>query len=321
MRSDIAPAPRSPTTSCPTTTNVPRKLSELQGDDPLILTLARGHYCPKEHQQHLELAAFYPKIAVAYTQVATISTDAHHELQEFRASVGAQWPFLSDPGRIVQKDLDIQEYTDPEHDPMIPHTLVLKPGLVVHSIYNGYWFWGRPSVVDLWHDLRAVTQRDPPRLGPQHPRAARGLGRGRPLALPRLEQARHRKPDRRGVEGLRCRSERRVRVVVDSSRSELAALPERKQRPRPRRQLRLPPPYDVVLQGTCALVVGDRATLKRNATPVREQPLVELPKGRKPLSLPESPAILRKSAAIRITEPPRPMRRIWLRDPFLTSHE
>ena len=40
---------------------------------------------------------------------------------------------------------------------MIPHTLVLKPGLVIYSIYNGYWFWGRPSVIDLWHDLRAVT--------------------------------------------------------------------------------------------------------------------------------------------------------------------
>jgi hypothetical protein len=93
---------------------------------------------------------------VSYTQVATISTDAHHESQEFRASVGAQWPFFSDPGRIVQKDLDIQEYTDPEHDPMIPHTLVLKPGLVIHSIYNGYWFWGRPSVDDLRRDLRAV---------------------------------------------------------------------------------------------------------------------------------------------------------------------
>ena len=71
--------------------------------------------------------------------------------------MGAEWPFLSDPGRMVQKDLDIQEYTDPEHNPMIPHTLVLKPGLVIHRIYNGYWFWGRPSVVDLWHDLRAVT--------------------------------------------------------------------------------------------------------------------------------------------------------------------
>ncbi len=77
--------------------------------------------------------------------------------QEFRASVGAQWTFLSDPERTVQKDLDIAEYTDPEHNPMIPHTLVLKPGLIIHSIYNGYWFWGRPSVIDLWHDLRAVT--------------------------------------------------------------------------------------------------------------------------------------------------------------------
>jgi hypothetical protein len=29
--------------------------------------------------------------------------------------------------------LDIEEYTDPENDPMIPHTLVLKPDLVVHT--------------------------------------------------------------------------------------------------------------------------------------------------------------------------------------------
>ena len=39
---------------------------------------------------------------------------------------------------------------------MIPHTLVLRPGLVVHRIYNGYWFWGRPSFADLWRDLREV---------------------------------------------------------------------------------------------------------------------------------------------------------------------
>jgi hypothetical protein len=29
---------------------------------------------------------------------------------------------------------------------MIPHTLVLKPGLVIHSVYDGYWYWGRPSL-------------------------------------------------------------------------------------------------------------------------------------------------------------------------------
>ena len=107
--------------------------------------------------QHRELAALYPAIQVAYTKLVTITTDDPLEANRMRSATGAPWPFLLDPGRIVQKDLDIQEYTDPEHNPMIPHTLVLKPGLVIHSIYNGYWFWGRPSVIDLWHDLRAVT--------------------------------------------------------------------------------------------------------------------------------------------------------------------
>jgi len=158
MRADIVPGGIFPDYELPDHTGKLRKLNELQGDDPLILTLARGHYCPKEHQQHLELAAFYPRIAVAYTQIATIATDDHHTLQEFRASVGAQWTFLSDPDRTVQKDLDIQEYTDPDNNPMIPHTLVLKPGLVIYSVYNGYWFWGRPSITDLWHDLRAVSR-------------------------------------------------------------------------------------------------------------------------------------------------------------------
>jgi len=99
MRSDIVPGSIFPDYELPDHTGKVRKLSGLQGDDPLILTLARGHYCPKEHQQHLELAAFYPKLAVAYTQIVTIATDDHHTLQEFRASVGAQWTFLSDPDR------------------------------------------------------------------------------------------------------------------------------------------------------------------------------------------------------------------------------
>ncbi len=189
MRSDIAPGSTFPDYELPDHTDTPRKLSELQGDDPMILTLARGHYCPKEHQQHLELAAFYPRIAVAYTQVVTISTDDHHTLQEFRGSVGAQWTFLSDPKRTVQKDLDIQEYTDPDNDPMIPHTLVLKPGLVVHSVYNGYWFWGRPSIADLWRDLRAATKETRLRLGLLRAGAPRVVECGRSLALPRMEQA------------------------------------------------------------------------------------------------------------------------------------
>ncbi|HEV3282159.1 MAG TPA: redoxin domain-containing protein [Acidimicrobiales bacterium] len=158
MRADIAPGGVFPDYELTDHTKVRRRLSELQGNDPMILLLSRGHFCPKDHQQHLELAAFYPKISVGYTQIVTISTDNIIETREFRASVGAEWTFLSDVGRKVQKDLDIQEYTDPYHDPMVPHTLVLKPGLVIHSVYNGYWFWGRPSPDDLRRDLREATR-------------------------------------------------------------------------------------------------------------------------------------------------------------------
>ena len=158
MRADIAPGGVFPDYELTDHNKTRRRLSELQGIDPMIVVLSRGHYCPRDHQQHLELAAVYPRIAVAYTQIVTISTDNILETNEFRLSVGAQWTFLSDAGRKVQKDLEIQEYTDPHHDPMIPHTLVLKPGLVIHSIYNGYWFWGRPSTEDLRRDLRDVTR-------------------------------------------------------------------------------------------------------------------------------------------------------------------
>jgi peroxiredoxin len=158
MRGDIVPGAAFPDYELTDHAKARRRLSELQGADPMILLLSRGHFCPTDHQQHLELSAHYSQIAVAYTQVVTISTDSIVEARGFRASVGAPWIFLSDVGRKVQKDLQIQEYTDPYHDPMIPYTLVLKPGLIIHSIYNGYWFWGRPSFEELRRDLREVLR-------------------------------------------------------------------------------------------------------------------------------------------------------------------
>src|SRR6185503_6208310 len=110
MRADMVPGATFPDYELTDHTRARRTLSELQGADPMILVLSRGHYCPKDHQQHLELAAAQSKIAVAYTQIVTISTDSISEMREFRASVGAQWTFLSDAGRKIQKDLDIQEY-------------------------------------------------------------------------------------------------------------------------------------------------------------------------------------------------------------------
>ena len=67
--------------------------------------------------------------------------------------------FRSDPRRIVQKDLDIAEYTDAINNPMIPHVIVLEPGLVIYKIYDGYWFFGRPTMEELRLDLRAVSKK------------------------------------------------------------------------------------------------------------------------------------------------------------------
>lgn len=159
MRSDIRPGAVFPDYELPDQSGRRRRLSEIQGIDPLVVVPARGGYCPKDRRQLRNLVELWPEIKVAYTKLVTISTDNLLETNELRDALGASWPFLSDPGRVIQKDLDIAEYTDPHHNPMIPHTFVLGPGLVIHSIYNGYWYWGRPSNEDLRRDLRELTRQ------------------------------------------------------------------------------------------------------------------------------------------------------------------
>jgi peroxiredoxin len=159
VRADIVPGASIPDYELSDHRGTHRKLSELQGDDPLVLVLSRGGFCPKERRQHEGLLQLHREMQVGYCRLVTISTDNLLETNEFRTGVGAHWTFLSDAGRTVQKDLDIAEYTDPQHNPMIPHTLVLGPGLRVYKIYNGYWFFGRPTVEELRLDLRAVLQR------------------------------------------------------------------------------------------------------------------------------------------------------------------
>ena len=112
----------------------------------MVLVLSRGSFCPKDRRQAELLVQLHREMEVAYTRLVTISTDNITETNEYRSGVGAHWPFLSDPGRMVQKDLDIAEYTDSLHNPMIPHVIVLEPGLVIYKVYNGYWFWGRPTM-------------------------------------------------------------------------------------------------------------------------------------------------------------------------------
>jgi len=159
MRSDIVPGAKFPDYELSDHTAKHRKLSELQGQHPMVLVLSRGGFCPRERRQHEGLGELHREIEVGYCRLVTISTDNITETNEFRSGVAAHWPFLSDPTRKVQKDLDIAEYTDPLHNPMIPHTIVLEPELVIFTVYMGYWFFGRPTLEDLRRDLRAVTKK------------------------------------------------------------------------------------------------------------------------------------------------------------------
>jgi len=159
MRANVVPGSVFPDYELTDHAGKRRKLSALQGPDPMILVLSRGGFCPKDRRQAEGLVQLHREMEVGYCRLVTISTDNLIETNEYRTGIGANWPFLSDPGRKVQKDLDIAEYTDSTHDPMIPHTIVLEPGLVVFKIYNGYWFFGRPTNEELRQDLRTVLKK------------------------------------------------------------------------------------------------------------------------------------------------------------------
>jgi peroxiredoxin len=159
MRAEIVPGAVFPDYELSDETGRHRTLSELQGPDPMILVLSRGSFCPKDRRQAEGLVQLHREMEVGYCRLVTVSTDNLLETNEYRTGVGAHWPFLSDPARKIQQDLDIAEYTDPVHNPMIPHTIVLEPGLIVFKIYNGYWYFGRPTMEELRQDLRSVTQK------------------------------------------------------------------------------------------------------------------------------------------------------------------
>ena len=138
---------------------VAHRLSELQGDDLMVLMLGRGEHCPRERQHQREMLKFHEWCSVAYTQLVTVLPNDLHDVYKLKLSTGAHWTYLADSELQVQTTLDIKEYTDPIHDATVPHTLLLSPGLKIEKSYVGYWFWGRPSPFQLWDDLREISQR------------------------------------------------------------------------------------------------------------------------------------------------------------------
>ena len=84
--------------------------------------------------------------------------DVRDDEAAFRAGVGARWTFLSDAGRQYVEALDLLETTDTLHRPYAPAVFTLYPDLTIHAAYNGYWFWGRPTLEELRLDFRHITR-------------------------------------------------------------------------------------------------------------------------------------------------------------------
>jgi peroxiredoxin len=129
MRADIKPGATFPDYELPDHTGRPRRLSEIQGEDPMVIVLAREAYSAKDQVQHEGLVQLWREMkpGVGYCRMVTITTTNHQEALNYPNGVGAEWPYLADPDRVVQRDLDIAEYTDPDHNQMVPHTSCVSP--------------------------------------------------------------------------------------------------------------------------------------------------------------------------------------------------
>ncbi|GAP37807.1 peroxiredoxin-like family protein [Piscinibacter sakaiensis] len=158
MHKDFEPGGRFPDIVLPDHTKTPRQLSALQGDDPLLLVLIRGFFCPKDREQLKALTAFYPALVVGTCRLVVVTTDDWHTTNNLRQQLDAHYPFLYDEQKTLRDRLGILEYTDPEHAPMIPHTFLLAPGLGIRRVWNGYYYWGRPSTAELHQALRELTR-------------------------------------------------------------------------------------------------------------------------------------------------------------------
>ena len=147
------------------------RLSELQGDDILVLMFGRGEHCPRERQHQREMLKVHEWSSVGFTQMVTVLPNELHDVYKLKLSTGAHWTYLADADLELQSALDIREYTDPHHAANVPHTLILAPGLVIEKVYVGYWFWGRPSNEQLWADLGDVLKRTKADFDPTTPEA------------------------------------------------------------------------------------------------------------------------------------------------------
>ena len=148
-----------PDLDLPDHTGRERRLSELASGDPVALLFSRGWWCPKEQRHLREVTDLQDEFEVAYTRLVVVSVDTPETQSAFRAGLGARFTFLSDADRRWLPRLDLLEKSDTLHRPYRPSAFTLSADLRIHSRYDGFWYWGRPTMEDLRRDMRAISSR------------------------------------------------------------------------------------------------------------------------------------------------------------------
>jgi peroxiredoxin len=147
VRRDLVQGSVFPDFEVPDQDGVLRNLSGLQGDNVMVLLLGRGEHCQREYQHQQEMVKFHEWCPVAFTSLVTVLPNDLQDVNKMRHSTGATWPFLADVDLQVQRSLEIEEYTDTQHNSTVPHTILLAPGLLIDKVYVGYWFGAvRPRI-------------------------------------------------------------------------------------------------------------------------------------------------------------------------------
>ena len=102
MRADIVAGAVFPDYELTDHTGERRKLSDLQGPDPMILVLSRGGFCPRDQRQAEGLVQLYREMEVGYSRLVTISTDNMLLTNEYRAGViGPFYPIRDERFRRI----------------------------------------------------------------------------------------------------------------------------------------------------------------------------------------------------------------------------
>src|SRR5260370_28893837 len=102
MRSDIVPGAIFPNYELSDHTAKHRKLSELQGQDPMVLVLSRGGYCPNDRRQAQRLLELHRQPEAGYCPPLTTTTHPPFETSGYRSSSRSQSPLLSHPAPLSQ---------------------------------------------------------------------------------------------------------------------------------------------------------------------------------------------------------------------------